>query len=208
MNVKGWVLLLVFAYMNMGHIKVNAKRDRGKQWKPRSGYKVWGLRYKPRTSWIYMLQLGRSRVQFRIMSLGFFIDLILLATLWPWSWLSLQQKWVPGVCPGGKRRLVHKADNLATFMCRMSRYPGSFNLLEPKGPVHDCTGIAVPLEYEAEVLTSQPHCSVNCNVYYIQMHYINSLTQNMWWLKEYCVKLCRFIELVTFCQNFVKCLNL
>ena len=27
---------------------------------------------------------------------------ILLITLWPWGWLGLYQKWVPGVFPGGK----------------------------------------------------------------------------------------------------------
>jgi len=75
---------------------------------------------------------------------------------------------------------VHRADNLAAFMCQLSRYPGSFNLLEPKGPVQGCTGIAPPLEYEGELLTSQPQCSVSCNVYDFQMHYSSSLTQNMW----------------------------
>jgi hypothetical protein len=34
--------------------------------------------------------------------IGFFIDKILLITLWPWGRLSLYQKWVPGVLPGGK----------------------------------------------------------------------------------------------------------
>jgi len=34
-------------------------------------------------------------------SMEFFIDLILLATLWPWGWLILYQKWVPGIFLGG-----------------------------------------------------------------------------------------------------------
>jgi len=35
------------------------------------------------------------------MSLEFFIDVILPAAVCPWGWLSLQQKWVPRVFPGG-----------------------------------------------------------------------------------------------------------
>jgi hypothetical protein len=37
-----------------------------------------------------------------MVSLGFFIDIILQATLWPWGWPGLQQKWEPGMFPGGK----------------------------------------------------------------------------------------------------------
>ena len=35
------------------------------------------------------LQVGRSRVRLPMVSLGFFIDIILLAALWPWGWFSL-----------------------------------------------------------------------------------------------------------------------
>jgi len=47
------------------------------------------------------LQAGRLRFHFPRVSLEFFIEIILLSALWTWDWLSLQQKWVPGIFPGG-----------------------------------------------------------------------------------------------------------
>ena len=75
---------------------------------------------------------------------------------------------------------MYRADILAMFVCQLSRNPGSLKLLEPKGPVQACTGIALPVEYEAEVLTSQPQCSVSCSVYDFQLHYISCLNKNIW----------------------------
>jgi hypothetical protein len=39
--------------------------------------------------WGTALQAGRLRVRFPMVSLDFFIDIILPATLWSWGWLSL-----------------------------------------------------------------------------------------------------------------------
>ena len=38
--------------------------------------------------WGTALHAGRSWVRFLMVSLEFFIDIILLSTLWPWDWLS------------------------------------------------------------------------------------------------------------------------
>ena len=52
--------------------------------------------------WGTALLAGRSRVRFPMVSLEFFIDIILPAALWSCGWLSLQQKWMSGIFPGGK----------------------------------------------------------------------------------------------------------
>jgi hypothetical protein len=39
---------------------------------------------------------------------------------------------------------VLKADNLTTFMCRLSRNSMSLELLEPESPVRACNGVALP----------------------------------------------------------------
>jgi hypothetical protein len=46
----------------------------------------WGRRH---SGWGIALQTGRSRDWFPMVSLVFFIDIILPAALWPWGWLSL-----------------------------------------------------------------------------------------------------------------------
>ena len=55
---------------------------------PRGGAVGWGS----------ALRAGRTRVLFSMLSVEFFIDMILPAALWPWDRLRLQRKWVPCIC--------------------------------------------------------------------------------------------------------------
>jgi hypothetical protein len=48
------------------------------------------------------LQAGRSRVRSPMVSLKFFIGIILPVPLWSWGQLSFTHKWVPGIFHGGK----------------------------------------------------------------------------------------------------------
>jgi len=97
----------------------------------------------------FMLNFCRKRNEiwfwFPMGLLGFFIDLILLAALWLWYWLSLREKWVLWLSPAGQRRLVCRADNLTSTMSQLSRNSGIFHLWEP---YLFLIGIAVPLGQE------------------------------------------------------------
>jgi hypothetical protein len=73
------------------------------------------------------------------------MDIILPDALWNWYRPSLSQKYVSGIfaVEGGKVKAAGAwSDNLATFICRLPRNFGSFNLLERKGPVQFCREIS------------------------------------------------------------------
>ena len=61
----------------------------------------------------------------------------------------------------GKRGMVHRAHNLATFMCRLSRNSRSLKLLERSGPVKAGIGIAFTFVWNdgnRSPSTTVPHC--------------------------------------------------
>jgi hypothetical protein len=89
------------------------------------------------------LQAGRSQVQVPMVSLEFFTDITLPAALWPWLQLSFEQKWVPGIFPGGWQPYhLHVQTVLKSVI---------LNLLEPSGPAiglfRDCFTFTIIIKH-------------------------------------------------------------
>ena len=71
---------------------------------------------------------------------------ILPIALWSWGWLSLQQKWVPGIFPGGKDGRCVRLTTLP-LSCAVVMKSGNLNFLEPSGPLQACHGTALPFHF-------------------------------------------------------------
>jgi hypothetical protein len=74
-------------------------------------------------------QGGRWRVRFAMVSLEFFIDIILPALRSTQSLIEMSTRNISW----RKRRSVRKVDNLATFMCRLSWNLGALTSWNPQG---------------------------------------------------------------------------
>jgi len=85
-----------------------------------------------------------------MVSLELYIDVILPLPLWPWSWLSLWQKWVPGIFSGWWRGPVRRAEKLAKSLCRLSWNLGASTFWKISRPVQGMlyvSQVSVPIKF-------------------------------------------------------------
>ena len=75
---------------------------------------------------------------------------------------TLYRKGVSGISRGGERRPVPRADNITTFMCRLSRNSGSLNLLGPYRPGLASNEVASETYSIAQTLTLSCSLTANC----------------------------------------------
>jgi hypothetical protein len=80
----------------------------------------------------------RSRVRFPLVSLEFFIDIFLSAALRLWVNSASKRNNYQKYFLGGWRRPVRMADNLTTFMYRLSWNLGASTSWKPQGLYRDC----------------------------------------------------------------------
>jgi hypothetical protein len=129
-----------------------------------------------------------------MVSLEFFIHIILPTALLSWGWLSLQQKWVPGLFPEGLIQLMQRTGNLTTFICWFSWKLGT--------QIWSYKGLFRPVAW---LLYMHVICykSVILNALFISVLFVMLVVQNV-------EKVCHFLPLISqslmrsVCKRFLR----
>jgi hypothetical protein len=100
---------------------------------------------------------------------------------------STQQKWVPGVFPGGKGGRCVRLTTLIPS-CAVVMKSGNFNFLEPSGPLQACNGTAVPYIFIV-ILISTEHVSALC--WFNVVNYHTASLPSPSWVEAACCLMAR-----------------
>jgi hypothetical protein len=114
-----------------------------------------------------------------MVSYNFSLAYILLIALWPRGRLSLWQKLVPGVFPGGKWGRCVRLTTSPPF-CAVVKKSGNLNFLEPSGPLQACNETALTFFYIARELVSvisRTRKSFTAS----KQTYVTRITQSLYW---------------------------
>jgi len=109
---------------------------------------------------------------------------ILPIAIWPWGRLSLEQKWVRGVFPGGKGCRCVRLTTLPPS-CAVVMKPGNLNFLEPSGPLQARNGADFPFTtfyfmYFSQKYIIQAKCFITLDMVLLKITYYE------FWVSIYC----------------------
>jgi len=105
----------------------------------------------------------RSRVRLLMVSLEFFIDIILPVALWPWSDWTSKRNYYQECFLGGKGGRCKGADNLNTFMHRLSGNLAAWTSWDPQGLSRSAQGLIYVYVHTSDVLLMLQRSAAACS---------------------------------------------
>ena len=138
--------------------------------------------------WGTALQVGKSRARFPVVSFEFFIDIILPAAIWLWG-DSASNRNEYQECFLGAKWPVCRADNLTTFMCRLSWNLGTSASWNPLGLSRPVMGLLYLYLYLITILVLTGSRPLNAIEFVFCTDLVKSYSVIIWF--SLCAALCR-----------------
>ena len=119
--------------------------------------------------WDTVLQARRSWVLFPLVSMNVVMGIFLPAALWPWGWLGLKRKWVTGIFRRGQRQPVPRAENITTFVCRLTWNLGAWTFWNPLGLSRPVMGLLYLSPVFVNPYVPMHFDTVQCNAVFLHV---------------------------------------